>query len=237
MVSRPRRREPAGVTFQYLRWTEPRKARRMLQSSECLFGLIDVAAGVANRHSDSLAELSICFSPTCNPARRPASTASETAWSTVPMPISHQGNGLWPHAGAVSATPECRAIAGQQLLTQAAGNGLQVSGHALADARNLKEAGGIGRCFYEIERGLLRRPWCASIAAVPEKALRPISSRLGGLSRQPRHGGVIHCVTLEGTVNHRLVIRVETHHSYCVINGWNSGVLRLSHLAVVRAEL
>ena len=111
-----------------------------------------------------------------------------------------QRNGLGPHAGQFQQLQNARAVFGQQFLAQrqcASGSyGLEVGGHAFAYSRNLKQAGRLRRGGHEVHCRLLGGLGGTAIAADAKAVSAVDLQQVGCFGQQPRHGGVVHCVSL-----------------------------------------
>ena len=110
-----------------------------------------------------------------------------------------QGDGLGAHARELQKFEQPGPVLGQQFIAQrqraGGGDGLHVGGHALADAGDFEQAGGVRRGHgqgIEIKCGLLGGLGGAAIAADAEAVAAVDLKQVGGFRQQTGHGGVVH---------------------------------------------
>jgi hypothetical protein len=115
------------------------------------FGDVDAeAAGAAAVVVDALAQLFNLFGAHARQAGQAAGSMASASWSMLEILAASQSRAtvLGPMPGSLSSSRTPGAVFGKQLVAQGqragGGDGLQIGGHALADAGNLQQAGGVG---------------------------------------------------------------------------------------------
>ncbi len=130
------------------------------------------------------------------PASLPDSMASES-WSMDAICAADQKRAmvLGAHAGKFEQVEDAGAVFRHKLVAQrhgaGGGDGLEVCGHALADAGNLKQARGVGGDGGNVDGGLLDGLGGAAIAADAEAVGAVDLHEVGGFGQQMSDGGVV----------------------------------------------
>ena len=165
----------------------------------CLFGLVDAeAAGAAAVVVDALAEL---FNLLCAHAGQAGEAAGFNGLGELVDAgdfggVPEERDGFGAHAGELEEFQQAGAVFGEQFVAQGqgagGGDGLQVGGHAFADAGNLEQAGGVGRGGHQVDGGLLGGFGGAAVAADAKAVAAVDLEQVGGLGQQAGHGGVVH---------------------------------------------
>ena len=93
-----------------------------------------------------------------------------------------------------SSSPD--AVFGEEFFAQGQsagfGDGLEIGGHALADAGNFEQSGGVRRGGRQVYGGLFGGFGGAAVTADAKAVAAVDLEQIGGLGKQAGHGGVVH---------------------------------------------